>query len=170
MRRIFYDWEFQEDGETIKPISLGMVDDTYRQLYLINRDYIDSVQSGEIEPSQWLLDNVLAYISEEDYLNYAVPFEDFPDIVLDFVSDFGRVKSRDDVELWAYYAAYDHVRLAQCWGPMIKLPEPIPMFTHELQQYIEDNLQPGQSLPKQENEHHPVYDAQWNKRVWECLQ
>jgi|SRR6185436_698448 len=170
MRRIFYDWEFDEDGETVKPISIGMVDENDRELYMINKDYIDAVQSGEYEPSQWLQDNVLKHISENDYIDYAIPFEYFAPIMLDFVSDGGRILSRDDVQLWAYYAAYDHVRLAQCWGPMMNLPEPIPMFTHEIQQYIEDNMRPGIYLGfGPEIEHHPLYDAKWNKKVFECL-
>ena len=170
MRTIFYDWEFDENGETIKPISIGMVDQNGRELYMINKDYIDAVQSGDYEPSQWLQDNVLKHISENDYIDYAIPFEFFAPIILDFVSDGGMITSRDDVELWAYYAAYDHVRLAQCWGPMIGLPEPIPMFTNELQQHINAYLMPNETIPfEPELEHHPLYDAKWNKQVWEYL-
>lgn len=170
MRNIFYDWEFDENGDTIKPISIGMVDEDGRELYMINRDYIDLVQSGEYTPSQWLQDNVLAHISENDYIDYAMPFEFFAPILLDFVSAGGTITSRADVRLWAYYAAYDHVRLAQCWGPMINLPEPIPMFTNELQQYIEDRLPDNQYLAfGPELEHHPLYDAKWNLRAWRSL-
>ncbi len=39
-----------------------------------------------------------------------------------------------EIELWADYGAYDHVALAQLWGPMIALPPGIPMFTNDLQQ------------------------------------
>jgi hypothetical protein len=38
------------------------------------------------------------------------------------------------IELWADYAAFDHVALAWLWGPMIDLPKGIPMFTNDLQQ------------------------------------
>jgi hypothetical protein len=38
------------------------------------------------------------------------------------------------IELWADYAAYDHVALAWLWGPMINLPKGIPMYTNDLQQ------------------------------------
>lgn len=40
-----------------------------------------------------------------------------------------------DLELWADYSAYDHVALAQLWGPMMSLPRGIPMYTNDLQQY-----------------------------------
>jgi hypothetical protein len=38
------------------------------------------------------------------------------------------------LELWADYAAYDHVALAWLWGRMIDLPTGIPMYTNDLQQ------------------------------------
>jgi hypothetical protein len=38
------------------------------------------------------------------------------------------------IELWADYAAYDHVALAWLWGRMIDLPKGIPMYTNDLQQ------------------------------------
>lgn len=38
------------------------------------------------------------------------------------------------IELWADYAAYDHVALAQLWGRMVDLPGGIPMYTNDLQQ------------------------------------
>lgn len=167
MNRYFYDWEFEENGETILPISLGMVSNNGRELYLINRDYIDLVESGEHTPIQWIEDNVLKYITDDDYINYGVPYYAIAPIVLDFVSMSGRIKSRDDVELWADYAAYDHVRLAQCFGPMIKLPEPIPMYTNELRQELRrTNWKP---TFKPEQEHHALYDAKWNKKVFDSI-
>lgn len=72
-------------------------------------------------------------------------------------------------ELWAYYAAYDHVALAQLWGPMSKLPAGIPMFTNDLMQLISHmNLGafPGTQLPAQAgDEHHALADARWNLDV-----
>jgi hypothetical protein len=41
------------------------------------------------------------------------------------------------VELWADYAAYDHVVLAQLFGTMMNLPAHIPMWTHDFQQELE---------------------------------
>lgn len=69
---------------------------------------------------------------------------DHPDVrplgqIRRLVSDFieashplGPDLHRDNVKLWAWYGAYDHVRLAQLWGPMINLPGHIPMLTHDL--------------------------------------
>ena len=38
------------------------------------------------------------------------------------------------VELWAWSAAYDHVVLAQLWGPMPALPRELPRLTREMRQ------------------------------------
>ena len=48
----------------------------------------------------------------------------------------------EPIELWAWYAAYDHVALAQLWGAMPALPREIPRFTHELAQRWEDAGRP----------------------------
>ncbi len=42
------------------------------------------------------------------------------------------------MELWAWYAAYDHVALAQLWGAMPALPREIPRYTKELRQLWDD--------------------------------
>lgn len=171
MQRYFYDFEFEEDGTTIIPISLGMTSEDGRDLYLVNKGYMQSYIDLEGyewrgHPSvltNWLCINVCDYIPQEDVNKFGVNYEDWGPIILDFISDGGRIKSRDDVELWAYFAAYDHVSLAQNWGPMIKLPEPIPMFTRDLKAEIVKN----KDIPfKPEIEHHALWDAKWNRRVW----
>ena len=41
------------------------------------------------------------------------------------------------VELWAWFAAYDHVVLAQLWGAMPDLPRDVPRLTREIRQHWE---------------------------------
>lgn len=172
MDRYFYDLEFEEDGTTIIPISFGMTSQDGRDLYLVNKKYMQSYIDlegyewrGHVSVlTNWLCVNVCDHIPQEDVNKFGVDYEDWGSIILDFISDGGRIKSRDDVELWAYFAAYDHVSLAQNWGPMINLPEPIPMYTRDLKaEIVRDRLIPF----KPEIEHHALYDAKWNKRVWE---
>lgn len=72
--------------------------------------------------------------------------------------DMGVVKHRDDIQMWAWYGAYDHVRLAQCWGPMIDLPPHIPMLTHDLKSEAMRLGNP--QMPKQQGaEHNSLADA-----------
>src|SRR3546814_17176017 len=40
---------------------------------------------------------------------------------------------RDNIHMWAWYGAYDHVCMVQSlWGEMVKLPPHVPMLTHDL--------------------------------------
>jgi hypothetical protein len=65
---------------------------------------------------------------------------------------------RDNIQMWAWYGAYDHVRLAQCWGPMIYLPAHIPMLTHDLKS--EAMRLDNPEMPKQKGkEHNALADA-----------
>lgn len=68
---------------------------------------------------------------------------------------------RDNIKMWAWYGAYDHVRLAQCWGPMISLPAHVPMLTHDLKSEAMRLGNP--EMPKQKGtEHNALADAEGN--------
>ena len=57
MSRIFYDCEFLDDGKTIELVSIGMVAEDGRELYL---------QSVEFDPKQaneWVKENVLPHLT-----------------------------------------------------------------------------------------------------------
>ena len=53
-----------------------------------------------------------------------------------------RDRPGEQLELWAWYAAYDHVVLAQLWGAMPALPREIPRFTKDLRQLWDDRGRP----------------------------
>ena len=53
----------------------------------------------------------------------------------------------EQMELWAWYAAYDHVALAQLWGAMPALPREIPRFTKDLRQRWDDLGRPAAARP-----------------------
>ena len=89
----------------------------------------------------------------------------------------------NSVELWANYADYDHVCLAQCFGKMINLPKGIPFYTKDIQQLIDSksweyrgvsyegkDLKRLPNYPKQTNEHNAKNDAIFNKELYEFLQ
>lgn len=75
-----------------------------------------------------------------------------------------------EVELWANYGAYDHVRLMWLWGPMIKRPKHLPMFTHDLQQFARFIGVSRKDFPKQESGHHDALaDARQDQAIWTFL-
>lgn len=184
MNAIDYDLEFLEDGHTIELISIGMVCDDGREYYAVNSD----APWERIRENDWLVRNVLPSLpitgrsSLDSYLK--VPANGYPKPTLSMVvadTKDTRVKphwvianevrdfildARPDVELWADYGAYDHVALAQLWGPMVKLPDGVPMFTNDIQQERSRLGIGWDELPKQESgEHNALADARHNQTV-----
>ena len=174
--RVFYDVEFVERGPQlpIQPISFGFVAEDGQEMYLINEECLTNVMR-----SPWLSVNVAPSLPISSDMREETGFitqwdadhEDHVHVVsLDFlvqrVHKF--LTSFDNLELWAYYGAYDHVALAQLFGAMPDLPPGIPMWTHELQQVIEmeDDLQ----LPSPQGPaHHALWDARWNRDVFNLI-
>ena len=67
-------------------------------------------------------------------------------------------------ELWAWYAAYDHVVLCQLWGTMVQLPKGVPMWTNDLKQEAERLGNPR--VPEQESgEHDALADARHSRDI-----
>ncbi len=117
--KYFYDTEFDEDGRTIELISFAMVAEDGREFYEV---------SNEFDPARcnaFVQTNVLPRLPAKDLW---ISRQQLRSQLLEFIGD------DRDPELWAYYAAYDHVALAQLWGPMIDLPKPLPMWTNDLMQ------------------------------------
>lgn len=167
--RFHYDWEFKENGKTIQPISLGMVAESGDELYIISKDTIDDFRYRQqidlLDPTDfWLQENVYRHISFEDedlYGMWNFHLKAGP-VVHDFIM---RNMDGQPTELWGYYAAYDHVCLAQLFGKMIDLPTGIPMFTNELM-----TIRNGQPLPVRPSnltEHHALNDAKYQKLIYD---
>jgi hypothetical protein len=73
-----------------------------------------------------------------------------------------------ELELWAWYAAYDHVVLAQLWGAMPALPREIPRFTKDLRQLWDERGRP--ELPTaEERRHDALVDARHNLRRFQIM-
>lgn len=171
--RYHYDWEFKENGITIKPISLGMVSDDNRELYIINTDEIRAFQDRDYfskldQTDLWLQENVFKYISEEDIEKYGYSFKHerarVAQIVYDFIMDVDFSKE-DDIQFWGYFCSYDHVCLSQLFGRMIDLPPGMPMWTNDLM-----TIRNGQQWPKRPAElshHHALMDAKFQKLMFE---
>ncbi|MFF1916232.1 3'-5' exoribonuclease domain-containing protein [Streptomyces sp. NPDC058239] len=172
MTAIDYDLEFLEDGRTIELISIGMVCDDGREYYAVNSD----MPVKRIRKHEWLMANVVPHLPRGrgdrrnhvprrwliDYFDPTVKArKTIAAEVAAFIQDAG-----PDVELWANYGAYDHVALAQLWGPMIALPDGVPMFTHDIQQERSRQGLAWDDLPKQESvEHNALADARHNQAV-----
>lgn len=172
----WYDTEFLEDGKTIDPISIGIVAEDGREYYAVNAE----MNVGRIYYHGWLMANVWPHLPrvESNWLGFEgrQPGEldrDHPTVkprrqiaaeVQEFLT-YG-LAAKERAELWAYFCAYDHVTLAQLWGPMSEIPDGIPMFTHELMQLWHDSGRP-EKPGKPGDAHNALADARWNRELYE---
>ena len=81
-------------------------------------------------------------------------------------------RHRDEIQMWAYYGAYDHVRLAQIFGPMLSLPSHVPMITHDLKSEMMRLGVDSADMPSQKGRaHNALADAEGNHQkamfLWE---
>lgn len=173
--RYFYDTEFLENGKTIDLISIGIVAEDGREYYAVNRE----APWRRIKKHDWLMANVVATLPQPhgDWINempksWPIDFHNpavkdpgqIRDEVRDFILPPRAVGSKaPDVELWAYYGAYDHVSFCQLFGTMMDLPDGMPMWTHELMQLWENAGRPEN--PSQAGEHNALEDARWNRKL-----
>lgn len=123
--RYFYDCEFIEDGRTIELISIGVVAEDGREFYAV---------STEFDPNRanaWVRRHVLDKLPSPADKSWRSRSR-LRDDLYEFLTAPGL-----PVELWAWFAAYDHVALAQLWGTMPELPRDVPRLTREVRQHWE---------------------------------
>jgi hypothetical protein len=159
VRRVYlYDTEFIEDGRTIDLVSIGVVDLTGREFYAVSTEF-DPQRAGP-----WVRDHVLAKLpppADPSWRSRAA----IRDGLLEFLTEPG-----EQVELWAWYAAYDHVALAQLWGAMPALPRQLPRFTRDLRQRWEDVGRPRLPEPAAGRQHDALADARHNRGRWQVIE
>jgi len=155
--RYHYDCEFIEDGSTIELVSIGVVDERGREFYAV---------STEFDPDRaipWVRRNVLDKLPSPGDPAWRSRARIRADLHA-FLTEPG-----ESIELWAWYAAYDHVALAQLWGAMPALPREIPRFTHELAQRWEDAGRP-ELPPATTARHDALADARHNLARWHAIE
>jgi hypothetical protein len=158
--RYFYDCEFIEDGRLIDLVSIGVVDEHGREYYAVSTEFDDS------RAVPWVRRNVLDKLPSPADKAWRSR-ERIRTELLEFLTEPLRSGDADELELWAWYAAYDHVALAQLWGSMPALPREIPRFTKDLRQLWDDSGRPP--LPVVEGRHDALVDARHNLARWHVM-
>lgn len=155
--RYFYDCEFIEDGRTVDLVSIGVVDEYGREFYAVSTEF----DAGRAVP--WVRRNVLDKLPSPADPAWRSR-ERIRDDLFAFLREPMCERPDNSIELWAWYAAYDHVALAQLWGPMTALPREIPRFTKDLRQLWDDRGRPV--LPEMSGRHDALVDARHNLARW----
>ena len=153
--RYFYDCEFIEDGRVIDLVSIGMVDERGREFYAVSTEFDDT------HALPWVRRNVLDKLPSPADSAWRSRERIRADL-FEFMIEPG-----EEIELWAWYAAYDHVVLAQLWGAMPALPREIPRFTKDLRQRWDDLGRPP--LPTAQGRHDALVDARHNLLRWNAM-
>jgi 3' exoribonuclease, RNase T-like len=159
--RYFYDCEFIEDGRVIDLVSIGVVDEHGREFYAVSTEFDDS------RALPWVRKHVLEKLpspGERAWRSRGRIRED----LYEFLVEPLRAGADTELELWAWYAAYDHVVLAQLWGAMPALPREIPRFTKDLRQLWDDLGQPRLPGPAADR-HDALVDARHNLARWQAM-
>jgi hypothetical protein len=157
--RYFIDTEFNEDGQTIKLLSIAIVAEDGRELYLVNDE-------ARIEDcNEWVQANVWPYLfsgldADRDYLGRTgirLRIEDF-------------IGSDPDPEFWGYFADYDWVVFCWLWGAMVQLPKNFPRYCMDLKQEAKRlGVKPKDLVPPPTNAHNALADARWNAELFAAL-
>ena len=151
--RYFYDCEFIEDGRTIELISIGVIAQDGREFYAVSTDF-DPATAG-----QWVKRNVLGKLpSPSD------PCWRTRNRIRDDLYEFLMAPGLP-IELWAWYAAYDHVVLGQLWGAMPAMPREVPKLTKEIRQHWEVAGCPPIPEPGKDR-HNALADARLGYARW----
>lgn len=161
--KYFYDTEFYEDGERIHLISIGLVAEDGRELYLESSTF---VWENFVPNNHWLWENVKPHLVGGDALKHP---KKIADMVRKFITKDG---TEFNNELWGYYSAYDHVVLAQLFGRMVDMPDGVPWFTQDIRQLKAMLHNEGweYEFPKQDStEHHALEDARWTKKAYDDI-
>jgi hypothetical protein len=159
--RYFYDCEFIEDGRIIDLVSIGVVDESGREFYAVSTEFDDRAAVP------WVRRNVLDRLpSPGDPAWRSRPR--IREDLYDFLVQPLRERPDEHIELWAWYASYDHVALAQLWGRMPALPREIPRFTKDLRQLWDERGRP-RLPPAQARRHNALVDARHNLARWRAL-
>lgn len=144
------DWNQGTRTRSIELISIGMVGTTPMGEEFTYYAVREELPLSEVYHNQFLRDNVLPHLPlvndpkvGPSYINREDPSVKPGWVIRNEVREFIRSlhpdpdseEARDGIELWADYAAYDHVVFAQIFGSMMDLPPFVPMFTHDIQAF-----------------------------------
>jgi hypothetical protein len=155
--KYFFDTEFIEDGKTIDLLSIGIVAEDGRELYMRN------TEADLDKASNWVISNVFPSLEVGSLgIKHGKWYsrEAISTAILEFVGPDKKP------EFWAYYADYDWVVLCQLFGRMIDLPKGWPMYCRDVKQLCD--LIGNPKLPEQTSKkHHALEDARWTKIAYE---
>jgi hypothetical protein len=153
--RFWIDTEFDDSGRHVELISLGAVAEDGREFYAISTEF------DPLTVKPWVAENVLPHLEPRDSPAWK-PLDAIRDEFLLFVGE-------EPAEFWSLIATYDWYLVTQLLlGGLDDLPENWPFECWDLHQW-EWRLGNPERPPRDEQEHHALDDARWQRRIYESL-
>lgn len=165
MKNYFLDTEFEEmHGEDIMPISLALVDEGKRELYIEFKHDEDRARRND-----FVRENVLPKLrGQEQYTK-----EQAARRITHFLG-LGKLNPAESkpksFNIWAYFASTDWIVFYQVFGTLMDLPKGCPRHPMCLQQlYATLGYPPGLKPPMGVKAHDALYDAEWDRDFYNNL-
>lgn len=155
----YIDTEFWENGPhaPIRLISIGIVADDGRELYMENADF----DWKKVPRDHWLMENVFPNMEHGDGSRCVYSLGEIAQRITDFVT-----ASASKPVFYGYFSSYDWVVFCQIFGRMVDLPKGFPMYPMDLKQMMKerglDSEWKRKRCPDPVNDHHALVDARWN--------
>ena len=170
--KIYVDSEFIDDGKTVDLISLAMVAEDGRELYL------QSVEFNEQNASPWVQDNVIDHLVMCPCCGHQVnhengkcrhkhcPWRTRIQIAHE-VAMFCDPEKYGKPEFIGWCSGYDWVALCQLYGTMMDIPAGWPHYIKDLQFVLDVQGITDDMLPQQETGlHNALADAKHIQLLW----
>ena len=138
---------FSKKRHFIDLISIGIVDENDKKLYLVSNEY------NYNDADTWVKDNVILplYISmvHGDQRNY-LTVQNFHKVLgvsnKEIAKQIKIFCDDTDPKFYAYYADYDWVLFCSLFGTMMNLPKTFPMYCRDLKQMLDESQEKRNQL------------------------
>lgn len=158
--RYYIDSEFNEEVDPVRLISLAIVAEDGRELYLeFGPSYYQQDKCND-----WVQKNVLPLLGHTKHKIFLPEtnrfFGTFPDFAKHQIEVFVRQDSKP--EFWGYFADYDWYLFCRLWGNFWRMPQHFPHLCLDVKQLAID-YGVGPALESFKPEHHALVDARWTR-------
>lgn len=168
--KYFIDTEFIEYPCTIDLISIAIVVEDGRELYIEISDFDES------KASDWVKENVIKKLwsrqKNKSEFNAWSQNGGAGGLMTksEAASEIRRFIGDDVPEFWGYFADYDWVVFCWLQGTMMDLPKNWPMFCMDIKQWINQGGFNMEYLkPKQYDLHNALDDARWTRDYYKNI-
>lgn len=151
------DTEFHERPCTIELISIAIVREDGRSIYLESSDF--DLDKAEKHP--FLSQSVLPHLGPKE--NW-IPNSKIAKQIKKFLKDDNKI------QFWGYFCNYDWVVFCWLFGTMVQLPSYMPMYCRDLKMLMDYHKVKKEDLPPQKGTaHNALTDALWIRDATEYL-